>query len=183
MHILQERSGFLVCVSRRPQAPQLHGGGFGCLFELSCGKQALPCEGDRTKAAGRGPPAKPIRSALQMCLFGSHGVSFLNIKISCQAAKMGVDFYFRKTGYTTCHETLGWFGHAGVHISARAASSCSLLAGPDSPGAPCCLDPAVTDVPCVTVRSRITVSTRETAPSSVRRPRVSSDSPLTVASA
>lgn len=25
------------------------------------------------------PQAKPIKSALQMCLFGSHGVSFLNI--------------------------------------------------------------------------------------------------------
>lgn len=57
------------------------------------------------EVADYNPQAKPIKSALQMCLFGSYGVSFLNIEIHCQAAKT-VNFYLKNSEYITCLEEL-----------------------------------------------------------------------------
>lgn len=73
-----------------------------------------------------------------MCLFGSYGVSFLNIEISCQVAKTE-NFYFRKSGYRTCLEKLEKFGSARIPISAlaavRGAEGCCLVGGTRSPQA------------------------------------------------
>lgn len=90
---------------------ELHMGGYRYLFKLRniSWSKPLRCEWDRREpeVADWVPQAKPIKSALQMCLFGSSGVSFLNIEISCQAAKTG-NFYFKKKSekkkfrYMTC---------------------------------------------------------------------------------
>lgn len=94
-------SSFLICLSQRPQALEAPWR-WMCLLKL---KEAgvMVWVTHRTLSDTQ---TKPIRSALQMCLFGSHGVSFLNIKIRCQAAKTA-DFYFEKPGYMTCLEKIG----------------------------------------------------------------------------